>query len=409
MKSDGCQIPQAKRDCTQLIEATVLGLLVAFTSSGFIQKYGGDLGLAAYFVVVTSAFIGLNRFRAKWSAALQPYALGLGLLVVFGLVVAHLGLHQLEDGRGPGRSSDRDEGLEIAVSRLLGGENPYYPSHPEAGPLSLLPGAILLAIPFVVTGWVGLQNAFWVGVFLSMFRRSPTELTAASVFLACFFICSPSAQYEIVSGGDMIANGAYVVCFLIFATNIWSDHASRTRWKLVSSLLLGMGLASRANFILLLPLWSAFTWRVAGLRPAFASTTMVIFAYLACVVPFYFMDPEAFTPLKSREKIMFSGHALEWADEAILGLTLLASGFLTMRVIGSQETPNSVSFCRHATWIILAPMVLMVGLASVMAGHPDFRFMHDRFGLMLLFSAMIGFGGFKLAPRPMAPYRAEVP
>ena len=40
----------------------------------------------------------------------------------------------------------------------------------------------------------------------------------------------------------------------------------------------------------------------------------------------------------------------------------------------------------------LAPMVGAVLIASVLRGAPDFSFLHARFGLMYLFTALVGWG-----------------
>jgi hypothetical protein len=364
------------------------GLLVAFTSSGFVQKYAGIAGLAGYAAVVTAIFIALGRVQGGLSRLVLPHLRWVAPLFLVGLAAIHLGLHQVEDGRGTGRSSDRDEGLEIAVTRLFAGQNPYYPAHPQAGPLSVLPGAILLASPFVLLGWVGLQNIFWIGVFLWMLRGRANGRGSPLIILAVTLLVSPSAQYEIVSGGDMIANGAYVACFFMFACDTWNNPASPRSGRILASVLLGTGLASRANFVLLLPLLTSVVWRLSGPRAAMMATLSVGASCLVWVAPFYFLDPAAFTPLKSRDKIMFDGSSLAWADEVILGLTCLTTAALAIRLLRGPSMDVMRRFHSSAAISTATPMVAMVALASFASHGPDFRIMHDRFGLMYLFFAL---------------------
>jgi hypothetical protein len=361
------------------------GAFIAFQSSGFIQKYAGIPGLFLYLILVSTAIASIPLLPQRitgWCNFRFPI---LSSAFILGLAAIFLCLHQVEDGRGPGRSSDRDEGLEIAVSRLIAGENPYYPAHPDAGPLSVLPGAILLAVPFVLLGSVGVQNLFWLGAFLWICGTRSTSRGRLLVLLGASVALSPAAQYEIISGGDMIANGAYVACFLILAHDVWTVRGSNPAIKTAAALLLGVGLASRANMILILPLFSASVLVNAGWRSALRCSILIALAFCVTVGSFYVLDPQAFTPLKSREKIMFNGGALWWADEAILAVTATMTLVFAANSMFGRHRSDLRLLMRQATWVTITPMLAMVLLSSFTSGKPDFRFTHDRFGLMYLF------------------------
>ena len=60
--------------------------------------------------------------------------------------------------------TDRDDALIILVRECLAGHYPYYSTTPGGNPLTPMPGAGLLAAPFVITGQIALQNLFWLGV-----------------------------------------------------------------------------------------------------------------------------------------------------------------------------------------------------------------------------------------------------
>jgi hypothetical protein len=61
----------------------------------------------------------------------------------------------------PMRGSDRDDALLDATSALLRGEFPYSRPTYLGNPITPLPGALLLAVPFVLAGNAALANALW--------------------------------------------------------------------------------------------------------------------------------------------------------------------------------------------------------------------------------------------------------
>lgn len=370
-----------------------LALFLAFCSAGLVQKFGGTAGLAAYTAAVAAACLVALRCQplarrligGRFRAATAACVLALG--------VSYVMSHPLEDAKGPGRSSDRDEGLELAVTRMLDGQNPYYPQNPVAGPLSLLPGAILLATPFVCAGSVGLQNVFWLGAFLVACRRRFADPALAFTLTLLPLAISPSCLYEFVSGGDLIANGIYVTLALMAAGQACCRPTVSGLPATASLLFLAMALASRANFILLLPIFGAFVWSQRGLKRAIVACTATLALLAAIVLPFYTVDPAAFTPLMSRDKLSFADKTLPWAGPTLMALTAIAAAAAAIVVLRRQRGPDSTrDWLRGCALVTLTPMVGAVVIASVLRGAPDFSFLHARFGLMSLFTALVGWG-----------------
>jgi hypothetical protein len=371
----------------------ILALLLAFPSTGFIQKYTGMPGVAAYVAgVIALVFMTahLTRSIAPW---LDLHFRSLAVLAIAMMAAGFVVLHPLEDDRGPGKSSDRDEGLEMAVTRLAGGETPYYPSNKVAGPLSVLPGSILLASPFVALGNSGYQNVFWLAVFLfaaaMFFNNKATALWLLAVPLAL----SVAAQYEFISGGDLIANGIFVALFFLFALNSWGNATSPAWQRWIACLLVGVALASRANFLLLYPLFGAAIWRLAGMRKAMLTSSIASLATAALILPFYLNDPAAFSPLGSRNKLATMDHALPWASTTIIATTILSAMAASLWLLIQRRTEVGVAFFRGCTLVTLMPMLGAVLVSSWISGHPDFGIMKDRFGLMYVFFALLGWGG----------------
>lgn len=390
-----------------------LALFLAFCSAGLVQKFAGTLGLAAYTAAVVAACLLARRCQpvARHLLAARFRAAAVACLLALG--VSYVMSHPLEDGKGPGRSSDRDEGLELAVTRMLDGRNPYYPQNPVAGPLSLLPGAILLATPFVCAGSVGLQNVFWLGAFLVACKRRFADPALAFTLTLLPLATSPSCLYEFVSGGDLIANGIYVTLALMVAGRVWC-RPSLSRLPAAASLLfLALALASRANFILLLPVFGAFVWNQRGLPRAIAACATTLALYMAIVLPFYAIDPSAFTPLMSRDKLSFAEKALPWAGPALMALTAIAAAIAATKVLRQRPGPDSArDWLRACTLVTLTPMAGAVVIASLLRGAPDFSFLHARFGLMYLFTALVGWGAVlspAAAPQVTATGTAPTP
>jgi hypothetical protein len=368
-------------------------LLLAFPSSGLMQKHSGLAGVAGYVAMVAVVLWLLWRFGACVAPWLRRYFWGLSVLLLAGLAVGFAVVHPIEDGRGLGRSSDRDDALNLAVTRMAEGQTPYYGSDKFAGPLSVLPGAVVLAAPFVALGNSGYQNLFWLAVFLGAACWWCRDRALALCLLGVPLLLSPAALYEYVSGGDLLANGIYVAVFFLVALRAWSNP-QRSRWSgWLACVLLGLGLASRPNFLLLMPLFGALLWRTVGVRQAAVAAGLVVMVSVALTLPFYLHDPAGFTPLLARGKLAVIDHVMPSASMVMIGLTALLGilGGWWMLLFPAAEWQQS--FFRWCTGVTICPMVCAVALASVWGGQLDFGFMGDRFGLMYVPFALLGWGG----------------
>jgi len=386
--------PDTRGGGSRLTDRVILALLLAFPSTGFVQKYAGLAGVAGYVAAVVAAVLLAGRFAPRFAPWLRRSFRLLAGVSVGGLLAGYLLLHPIEDGKGPGKSSDRDEGLELAVTRMAAGETPYYPpNNPVAGPLSVLPGSIFLAAPFVALGSVGCQNVFWLAVLLFVAARWFGDKALALCLLAVPLALSPAAQYEFVSGGDLIANGVFVAVFFLFALVAWRKPDAPAWWRWAGAVLLGIGLASRPNFLLLAPLFSALVWRDAGFRRALQASAVVGLVALAAIVPFYLRDPAGFTPLMARQKLAVVDQALPWASRAMIAATLMVALVAAWRLWRGPAADPVGAFFRWCAIVTLTPMIAAVACASVWQGALDFSFNRDRFGLMYVGFALLGWGG----------------
>lgn len=371
----------------------VLTLLVTLSSAGLVQKYSGLAGVAVYGIAVALVLLGARWMGQRWAGLLERcFAMWLvlaGLLLAAGYLLAN----PLEERRGPVNSSDRDEGLELAVTRMAAGETPYYPQNKVAGPLSVLPGGILLAAPFVALGDVGYQNVFWLVVLMGALARWCGLRMPALVLPAVLLLASPSMLHEFVSGGDLIANGIYVAVLLGACFRAWrTAQGTVVWWRWTATVLLGIALASRPNFLLLLPLLGGVLWNTSGWRTAVRVTTVVGLVSLAVILPFHLHDPAGFTPLVARKKLAVVDHVLPWAGTAMIGITVLASlaGAAVLWLRGGKEPLPAL--CRACAWVTLCPIICAVVMRSWLCGALDFGFLLERFGVMYLGFTAVGWG-----------------
>jgi hypothetical protein len=369
-------------------------LLIGFPSTGFVQKYAGVSGVAAYFAGVAIA-VGLVGWLGRWLARPKGRHFPIiAVAVVAALLTAFIGLHPLEDGKGPGKSSDRDEALELAVTRMAAGQTPYYPpGNPEAGPLSVLPGSILAAAPFVAFGKAGYQNVAWLALLLFALRKRFQDEALALCLLIVPLAVSPAAQYEFVSGGDLIANGIFVALLFLFAVESWSSPVTSRAKRGLACVLLGVALASRPNFLLLMPLFCVTVWRARDFRQACLAGLWTGLTSVALILPFYWHDPAGFTPLKAKQKLAVADAVLPGASHWMIGLTLLAALVASWWLWRKRNGDSITDVCRGCALVTLTPMLAAVAMASWANGRLDFEFMRDRFGLMYLFFALFGWGG----------------
>jgi hypothetical protein len=370
----------------------LLALLLVFPSTGFVQKYTGTTGVAAYAVIATGLIFLTLLASEAIAPCLNRHFRFLTGVAIAGLACGYVVLHPFEDDRGPGKSSDRDEGIEMAVHRLAGGMSPYYPSNRTAGPLSVLPGSMILAAPFVALGDSGYQNIFWLGALLCVAARRFKDGPRALWILVVPLALSPAAKYEFISGGDLLANGIFVALFLLFFLDSWSCPSTPEWKRWLACVALGVGIASRANFLLLMPLVGAAVWRVCGFKQAVAAATVVTLTASAITLPFYFHDPAGFTPLLTKQKLAFLDHSIPWAGRMIMGATILAALCGALALLRGRSGDIFTAFFGWCTLVTITPMLMAVLIASVIAGAPDFGFMRDRFGLMYVFFAILCWG-----------------
>jgi hypothetical protein len=367
---------------------TLIGFILSIVipSTGVFWKYLGTPGVVAYLVAASLILIVGRRALfprlMRWLAGrdLWPAAATLILLCVFVAL-----LYPLANSGVVGGGSDRDDMVNLAAGDLLRGNYPYYRTTYLGNPISLLPGALILASPFVLLGMGSTQSLFWLAVFFLTMRGCLKERSRALLLVWLALALSPVALNELATGSDLLANSLYVLVFLVWFVSV-VPRPDRPWWhKLAPAILLGIGLSSRSNFIFLLPLAYAATARAAGWRRALLWTGVVCLTLGAVTIPFFLYDPSHFTPLATQDKFVQFEPLLPHAWLIVPAATALLAAGLALRTAG-RDLWGLLQCC---TVVLAFPVLCAMLLGSLRAGRPDFRFAF--YGVAFLFYGVAGF------------------
>lgn len=364
-----------------------LAFVLFFPSTAVVQRYLGLPGVAIYLAAASGMLWLGQRVVFPWVTARIPPRWAAGLLVASFLALAafFLVLYPIADSGVVGGGSDGDDALDVAASALLQGQYPYYPRTYLGNPISPLPGAVLLATPFVaILGGSAYQNLFWLILFFVTVGVALRSAGRALLLLWVMLLLSPALLHSLAIGSDYIANGIFVLLFSWWLIG-WTAQPGRSQAvALLLAALLGVALASRAQFILLLPLIYSALGRRMGWRPAAGLLAVAVAALAAVTLPFLFYDPASFTPLGTYREIGIFDVVLPGAGLLIMLLTALAGLALAW-----QDNAQTAVFLRNCTAVLALPVVLGTVLMSIGLGRIDFGF--ASFGVMFLFFGAAAF------------------
>src|SRR5712692_9213227 len=366
-----------------------LAFCLVLPSCGVIQKYFGNPGLLIYLVAAMAILwlayrylfeLFLSRLSER-QAQFLAVATFVALIAVFALVFPRANVHVA------GRRSDADDALNLAVSELLHGRYPYYGQTYLHNAIANLPGAILLATPFVLLGTSAYQNLFWLATFFFAVTRETRSWRNGLSLLWVVLIFSPVVMNYVVTGGDDLANSIYVLVFMLLTTSWDSDADARVWKKALATLMLGVGLSSRANFLLAIPQVFAVLTIRAGWRAALKYLVLAGVAFAAVTLPFWIHDPAGFTPLHAQShKVAQFQTILPFA-----GLLVPVLGGCIAVVLAWQSIKR-----RRETWlrdcaIVQAFLVLCVVTFSVIQTR-TLSLTSASYGVFFLFFGVLAFG-----------------
>lgn len=275
----------------------------------------------------------------------------------------------------PGRGSDDADAYDVGARALIAGESPYRLTTYLGNPLHQLPGAFVLSAPFVVLGTSALQNLFWLAMLYLVVRRAPGDERIALQLAWLVVGFSPTIMYQVVTGTGYLANTAYVLIGLWWLMRSRHGAIAATAW--------GVALASRANFLFLMPLAAGWLRRHRGRRAARQSVALTSLTVAALALPFYLHDPGAFGPLEAANRV-FRFDAL--APHLGLALLVAMGGLAAGLSLLPMDRARLFQYCAAVQALpILAGTVfesLLTGRADV--GYSSYGTFFSLFALVAL-------------------------
>lgn len=282
-------------------------------------------GIWAVLAYVCGAGMLVAAFPRMPAPSTRRQELVAAIVLLALLVVVFLALFPLANVHLPMRGSDDDDAYDAGVRALLAGRSPYGQRTYLGNVLHQLPGAFIVAMPFVLMGTSAIQSLFWIPIFFAAIRVDAGN--GRWVRLAVLvLVASPILLHQVATGMGHIANTLYVLL------GLW--WLIRTRHVDVAAVCWGVALASRANFLFLLPL--AFGWlrQKRGIKAAARATGLAAATAAILVLPFYLANPSGFAPLEAARRLTRFDAILPYT-----GAVLLASmGLLSVLLAGRTMT-----------------------------------------------------------------------
>jgi hypothetical protein len=352
-----------------------LWIVLVFPSSLAVHKYLGWDGTIAYMGIVALAV----ALRARLLRHVSGRALlWLAALMSVGVVAAFLAGYPIANVQTPGAGSDDDDALNLGAAAVLGGHFPYRQTTYLGNVLHHLPGAYILAAPFTALGTSALQNLFWLAAFFATVNRVAGR-RAALELLVLVFALDVDVIHQVVTGTGYLANAIFVVLGLWWLVRTAHRDAAAIAW--------GLTLASRANFLFLLPLAFGYLQHQAGWKPAWRAATLSAATVAALTLPYYLYDPSHFAPLEAADRVLVFNQLAPH-----LGVALIAAMAALAAALSFRSTDLPALF-RNCAVVQAFPVVAGVVLVSLRDRHVDLSY--ARYGSF--------FGWFALMALAIAP------
>jgi len=343
--------------------------------------------IAGTLITIILLFIWIIPFLSKWLTPKKCWIIAVILLLL--VAITHLIIHPIIDTAGFSLlgikfgASDCDNAIDVGLHALNSGNYPYYQRTFLNYPITPMPGALLLALPFYILGDSAFQNVVWYAVFWILIWRITLDIRIASLIIGIISFLSPNVIYHICTGTDYLANSIYVLLAMVFLMNSF-DRKVQT--IVTASIFLGIALASRPNWLLLLPIPFFYIAYRANYWRAIKIFAIITISFCVLVLPFYFYDPSHFSPFYVSHFLTI-GKKFPHADVLIVffgGCLSIILGFIYKNK--SLESQIRSSFFVQA-FVIICGFIL----ASVAEGRVNLYYSH--FGILFM-----SFGVFASGP-----------
>ena len=369
--------------------ATFAGLwfCLAFPSCGIVQKYFGNIGVLIYLIATAGLLWLVCKYASRFYLARisEGQALFLAAATLLGLVLIFAFVYPKANVHLPGKGSDADDALNLAVNELLHGRYPYYARTYLDNPVANLPGTIFLAVPFALLGNSAYQNFFWLMVFFIAVSLSVRSWRLGLMFFWVILIFSPVVMYYLVTGGDDPANAIYVLVFLLWLVHCVHVDARQWQTAMVAALL-GVGLSSRTNFLLVMPQLFSVLAIKAGWRIALKYVVLAAVCCAALTLPFWIHDPAGFSPLRAQAgKITQFQNVVPFAGL----LVPLMGGCLALALAWRSLTRRRETWLRDGAIVQAFLVISLVTLSAIR--ERTLSLVLTGYGVFFLFFGVLAF------------------
>jgi hypothetical protein len=298
----------------------------------------------------------------KW---LQTRQLGWGYFAALWVFVAVLYVIVFPIAQRRSYRNDSDDALILACTQLLHHHFPYYERTFLGNPITPMPGALLLALPFQMLGRVSLQALFWIGLFIWFSISYFSFRSTAFAFLIVTILANAHTLVNILDGADYPVNWIYIC----IGTLLFLSYAERGfTWQFVlSGVFMGVALSSRPTYVLVIvPLIVAYLMQQVGAMIALRRIALPLFVMAVVTAPFYLYDPRHFSPFHVADRLSFLPEQLQ--HQVVLLLIVLT--------IATSCIGFFVRLTRSRLFLLagIASAVLLVTPGVIWALRSDFSF-----------------------------------
>jgi len=349
------------------------------------------LAMLMGFGVVLSAMLLVDRRNksGRHTASVWFVVLFLALSAAFAVLYPISLRHTLNGG------SDREDALRLCVVALRHHQYPYAQHTYLGHPITPLPGAIYLSEPFYVLGHIAWQNFLWYAAFFLFAIKYFRYRTTALSFLAIFLLFSPADLSDFTSGGDYIANFAYVaVAIGIFA---WSLKRPGI-YSVLAAMFLGFTLSSRIVYVFVLPPLCALALRQISRARTLLLFGVVMATAAAVTLPIFLPHPLVNLTHQlnqQSDKLKYLPGSLHW--NYVLPLLALCAGCGAFLI--RMNLPRLFGVFSFASLLIIAPPVLSL---AVHEGRPVYDISY--LAISILSFALWGMSRLEELPHGWRPH-----
>ncbi len=332
------------------------------SSASLLVKYFH--GWAGISILSGAACIAAVLIELRWLQSKSDSQIHWAWLAGFWLVMVgiYVVLYPIASSHVLGPGSDGEDALRVATSQMLHGHFPYYHQTYLGHPITPMPGALMLAAPFLLMGRVSLQNPVWLGIFILFCLKFFRFRSTALAFLVITSLANASALQNFAVGSDYFVNVSYICVTVVFFLR--TCERSTARWQLIlAGVLLGIALSSRPVYVVIPPLvLASLVQHGKGRMVALRRLSVPIVTALVITIPFYWYDRAHFSPLHVVGKLDFLPAEYRSAGLILLpatGLMVACAGFFIRLTL-----PRLFLLAGLSSAVILVPPGLFFGIGT---------------------------------------------